>query len=452
MGQPEEPKLDYRGKRILAPMVRACTLPMRLLALSYGADIVYSEEIVDLKLLQCERLENSAYGTIDYKEKSSGDIVFRTHPDEKRAVVLQIGTADPDMAAQVAALVENDVAGLDINMGCPKNYSVLGGMGAALLTKPDLVEKILRAARAKFSKSLTCKIRLLPNVEDTVALVKRIAATGVDAIAVHGRTKDERPRHKNRLDVIAMLAKAVDIPVIANGSSADVHSFEDMEKFLLASGASSVMIARSVQRNPSLFRREGKLPKEQIILDYLKKSIHYDRNFRNSKYSVQHFFGDTSTELGQRLLATRDFRELCQVFQMEEYDDEQLLLRGIYPDERPGEKARAAAGTKRLHEEMSEESGAAGIMSESLDYEPIGKRLKKVKNSKTPKSLLLEHCVREGIAAAHVNFSGADRGFRGSIVIDGRTFTSTVPHKTKKDAEQACMLVALKHLIKGFEI
>lgn len=50
--------MDYRNKIILAPMVRVCTLPMRLLALEYGAELVYTEELIDWKLMKCERKEN----------------------------------------------------------------------------------------------------------------------------------------------------------------------------------------------------------------------------------------------------------------------------------------------------------------------------------------------------------------------------------------------------------
>ena len=80
-------KLDYQNARILAPMVRMGTLGTRLLCLDYGADIVYSEEIIDIKLMQCDRFENAVYNTVDFKDRTSGDIVFRTHPDEKDRVV-----------------------------------------------------------------------------------------------------------------------------------------------------------------------------------------------------------------------------------------------------------------------------------------------------------------------------------------------------------------------------
>jgi tRNA-dihydrouridine synthase 2 len=92
MVQSEAPilTLDYQRKHILAPMVRMGTLPMRLLCLEYGADIVYSEEIVDLKLLQCDRVENSVSNTIDYVDRTSGDVVFRTHSSERNHVVRPI--------------------------------------------------------------------------------------------------------------------------------------------------------------------------------------------------------------------------------------------------------------------------------------------------------------------------------------------------------------------------
>jgi len=59
-------RLDYRNKNILAPMVRIGSLPFRLLALEYGADIVYSEELIAQRLMQCERIENERLHTIDF--------------------------------------------------------------------------------------------------------------------------------------------------------------------------------------------------------------------------------------------------------------------------------------------------------------------------------------------------------------------------------------------------
>lgn len=62
-------RLDYRGKMILAPMVKIGTTPTRLLALDYGADIVYTEEIIDWRILRCNRIVNPILKTVDYVDK-----------------------------------------------------------------------------------------------------------------------------------------------------------------------------------------------------------------------------------------------------------------------------------------------------------------------------------------------------------------------------------------------
>lgn len=92
---------------------------MRLLALENGADIVYTEELIDWKLMKCTRKINKVLNTVDFVE-SDGTIVFRTCEKERGKVVLQIGTASAERALKTAKLVENDVAGIDINMGCKK--------------------------------------------------------------------------------------------------------------------------------------------------------------------------------------------------------------------------------------------------------------------------------------------------------------------------------------------
>ncbi|KAL6084083.1 hypothetical protein STEG23_023096 [Scotinomys teguina] len=151
----------YHNKLILAPMVRVGTLPMRLLALDYGADIVYCEvrasdpgpERSDRKMeLQGYGTKNRSESTrttkVQFEVLSTVDfvapddrVVFRTCEREQNRVVFQMGTSDAERALAVAGLVENDVAGIDVNMGCAKEYSTKGGMGAALLSDPDKIEK-----------------------------------------------------------------------------------------------------------------------------------------------------------------------------------------------------------------------------------------------------------------------------------------------------------------------
>ena len=110
---------------------------------------------------------------------------------------------------------ENDVAGFDVNMGCPKDFSLKGGMGAALLTQPEKVKEILTSLVENLSIPVTCKVRLLPNLEDTLELCKMIESCGVAALAVHGRTKEERSRQANNDSAIRAIAETLKIPVIA---------------------------------------------------------------------------------------------------------------------------------------------------------------------------------------------------------------------------------------------
>lgn len=101
----------------------------------------------------------AALGTIDFVDRSDGTIVFRTCAKERQQLVLQLGTSDAERALSVGKLVENDIAGLDINMGCPKEFSIKGGMGVALLAQPDKAEHILTTLCQNLSIPVTCKIR-----------------------------------------------------------------------------------------------------------------------------------------------------------------------------------------------------------------------------------------------------------------------------------------------------
>jgi hypothetical protein len=129
-------KNDPHGSEILAPMVRASTTPLRTLALSYGCDIVYTEEIIDRAITSTERCYNEHLKTIDYKKKmenftakvqkrlkkydeESPKAFLRISPSiERNKLVYQMGTGEPELALPAAMMIQNDVDCLDINMVC----------------------------------------------------------------------------------------------------------------------------------------------------------------------------------------------------------------------------------------------------------------------------------------------------------------------------------------------
>ena len=190
-------KLSYKNALILGPMVRVSTLPLRLLCWKYGANIVYGPEIIDYKLINSIRKINAELGTIDFvaKEKQTR-LIFRTLYSKKEPVVCQIGSCDSTKFLKSSLKVAEYVHGIDLNMGCPKPFSINKGIGASLLdpTKMDIVEDMLKTFKRNINNnvSLSAKIRLLKSNKNTVSLCQMIEKCGVDSITVHARYIEDR--------------------------------------------------------------------------------------------------------------------------------------------------------------------------------------------------------------------------------------------------------------------
>ncbi|XP_066050426.1 tRNA-dihydrouridine(20) synthase [NAD(P)+]-like isoform X1 [Chamaea fasciata] len=387
--------LCFRGKKILAPMVRVGTLPMRLLALDYGADIVYCEELIDIKMLQCKRVINEVLETVDFVAPNER-IVFRTCEREREHVVFQMGSADAERALAVAKLVESDVAGIDINMGCPKEYST--------------------------------------KVEDTVNLVKRIEKTGIAAIAVHGRKKEERPQHPVHCDVIKAISEAVSIPVIANGGSHDfIKEYADIETFQKATAASSVMVARAAMWNPSIFRKEGFCPLKDVMQDYIKYAVRYDNHYTNTKYCLcQMLREQLETTQGKKLHAAQTTQEICEVFEMGDFYEEATAI---------FEAKKTSLETKMQDEDDQMEDPDVIKMAVRFDKREYPPQI-------TPKMYLLEWCRKEKHPQPVYETvqRPLDRLFCSVVTVAEQKYRSTLWDKSKKLAEQAAAIVCLRTL------
>ncbi|KFV18419.1 tRNA-dihydrouridine(20) synthase [NAD(P)+]-like, partial [Tauraco erythrolophus] len=422
--------LCFRGKKILAPMVRVGTLPMRLLALDYGADIVYCEELIDIKMLQCKRVINGKYevlGTVDFVAPNER-VVFRTCERERHRVVFQMVRNQPQV------LLESDVAGIDVNMGCPKEYSTKASMGAALLSDPDKIESILTALVKGICKPVTCKIRILPSVEDTVNLVKRIEKTGIAAIAVHGRKKEERPQHPVHCDVIKAISEAVSIPVIANGGSHDfIKEYTDIETFQKATAASSVMIARAAMWNPSIFRKEGLFPLKEVMQDYIKYVLRYDNHYTNTKYCLcQMLREQLETTQGKKLHLAQSTQEICEVFEMADFYEETTAV---------FEAKKTSVETETPEENDQIEDPDVIKMAVRFDKREYPPQI-------TPKMYLLEWCRKEKHPQPVYETiqRPLDRLFCSVVTVAEQKYRSTLWDKSKKLAEQAAAIVCLRTL------
>ncbi|XP_034946812.1 tRNA-dihydrouridine(20) synthase [NAD(P)+]-like [Chelonus insularis] len=435
--------ISYENKIILAPMVRVCTLPMRLLALHYGADLVYTEELIDFKLLQSTRQINDVLGTIDYVDQTDGTIIFRTCSEEKNRVILQLGTCDPDRALKVAQLVQHDVAGIDINMGCPKKFSLDGGMGAALLSNEQKATNILTKLVEGVNIPITCKIRVFDNLQKTIDLVNKLVSTGISAIAVHGRTIHERPQHNNRNEMIKSISQSVSIPVIANGGSREIEKYSDIAQFKKETHCNSVMIARAAEWNCSIFRKEGLLPKDDVIKSYLKYAVDYDNSASNTKYCIQNIIRELQeSPLGKIFLRAETLEEICKVWDMDEYYRVQ------------SKKFQAKGLQNRIHFTPASISGAKTHNSScKRKYEDddvtlmrcVFLRGRYLSDTDLPKTRLLKWLRENGksdIVPRYYTWY-ENKLFRSVVVVDDKKYSSTYWEKNKKRAEQGAALVCL---------
>jgi tRNA-dihydrouridine synthase B len=142
---------------------------------------------------------------------------------------------------------------IDINMGCPAKKVCNAYAGSALLENEALVARILEAVVAAVDVPVTLKIRTGPRPERRNALnIARIAeSAGAQALAIHGRTRACMFDGKAEYDTIAEVKSALRIPVIANG---DIGCPHDAERVLRHTGADGIMVGRSAQGRPWLFR------------------------------------------------------------------------------------------------------------------------------------------------------------------------------------------------------
>ncbi|XP_010610604.1 tRNA-dihydrouridine(20) synthase [NAD(P)+]-like isoform X11 [Fukomys damarensis] len=346
-------------------------------------------------------------------------------------------------------------------MGCPKEYStktgchyvaqavlecndptalaslvleLQGGMGAALLSDPDKIEKILSTLVRGTRRPVTCKIRILPSLEDTLSLVKRIERTGIAAIAVHGRKREERPQHPVSCEVIKAIAETLSIPVIANGGSHDhIQQHSDIENFRQATAASSVMVARSAMWNPSIFLRDGLRPLEEVMQKYIRYAVQYDNHYTNTKYCLcQMLREQLESPQGRLLHAAQSSQEICEAFGLDTFYKE-------ITQELDARRAELLTKTPEDVEEPAEDTSGVIKMAVKFDRRAYPPQI-------TPKMCLLEWCRREKLAQPVYETvqRPVDRLFCSVVTVAEQKYQSTLWDKSKKLAEQTAAIVCLR--------
>ena len=248
-------EFELKNPFILAPMAGITDMPFRRLCHKFGASMTVSEmTTADIDL---------------WKTSKSTHRLALDMSIEPR--VIQIAGSDPKLLSKAAKLcVDKGAQIIDINMGCPAKKVCNKLAGSALMQDEKLVRSILEAVVCAVDVPVTLKMRTgwSPSKKNGVEISKIAEQSGIKAIAIHGRTRECRFSGNAEYKTIAQIKKKVSIPIIANG---DINSPEKSLEVMQLCNADALMIGRSSQGKPWIFRELIYFQNEQKILPPLEK-------------------------------------------------------------------------------------------------------------------------------------------------------------------------------------
>jgi tRNA-dihydrouridine synthase B len=227
-----------RNQLVLAPMAGVTDRPFRQLCKKLGAGLAVSEMV---------SANSALWGSRQTLRRMN-------HEGEVEPRSVQIAGADPEMMASAARFnVERGAQIIDINMGCPAKKVCNVMAGSALLQDEGLVGQILTSVVTAVDVPVTLKIRTGwdPGNRNAVTVAKIAEQAGIQALAIHGRTRACGYRGEAEYQTIRDVKQAVSVPVIANG---DITGPEKARQVLEQTGADAIMIGRAAQGRPWIFR------------------------------------------------------------------------------------------------------------------------------------------------------------------------------------------------------
>jgi tRNA-dihydrouridine synthase 1 len=259
----------------MAPLHESSDHPMRVFMRQQGnADFCYTPMI---------HANNFSRASPEARDEE-----FYTSPTD-RPLVVQFAAASADDLIASALAVQHHCDAIDINLGCPQKSARAGNYGAFLCENPDAVIDMIRKFKASAVQlPLWIKMRVFDDVDSTVELARRFEAAGVSLIAVHGRTRHQIGPNRGDADEskIAAVARALSIPVIANGN---VRTRADALRIGRETGAVAVMCGWPLLHlTPFVFcETPPTTMRSEMVLRYLDYAVRFPDN---CKFLRKHVF------------------------------------------------------------------------------------------------------------------------------------------------------------------
>lgn len=303
--------IEFKDIAFLAPMAGVTDMAFREQCTLFGAAYTVTEMVSSKGLVMGDK-KSAMLLTLGKEEKTAGAQIFGDDPDIMAKAAVKCLAFSPSI--------------IDINMGCPAPKVAMNGGGASLMKDPQLAGRIVRAVRDAVDIPVTVKIRKGwdDSCVNAVELAKILEANGADAIAIHGRTRQQMYSGTVDLDIIRAVKKAVRIPVIGNGDITDIVSAANMLEY---TGCDAVMIGRGAFGNPWLFRQINAyldsgivIPppsleeKMTVMLRHIAKMVEYKGEYTAMREARRH-----AAYYTKGLRGGAKFR--AQMSSLETYDD-----------------------------------------------------------------------------------------------------------------------------------